>query len=42
LNSRQEYSQDRNYGILKNAISNFGVTASFTGRNDMLVDGKKV
>jgi len=42
LSSRKDYSADRNYAILKAAIASFGVKPEFTGRNDVVIDGKKV
>ena len=43
LNSKDEYSQDRNFSILQRAIDSLGVKTSFSGRNDILIgDGRKI
>ena len=35
------YSLDRQLGVIKRAVSSFGLAAELSGRNDLLVDGKK-
>ena len=42
LSSRSEYNRKRNFDIIINALSKFGIKAEQSGRNDILVDGKKV
>lgn len=42
LNAKEDHSLDRNFGILQRAIDSLGVTTSFSGRNDILVDGRKI
>lgn len=42
LNSKEEYNQDRNFGILQRAIDSLGVSTSFSGRNDVLIGDRKI
>jgi lipoate-protein ligase A len=42
LNSKADHSLDRNFGILQRAIESLGVKTTFSGRNDVLVDGRKI
>lgn len=42
MSPRNEYDKDRNFGIIIKALEKFGITAEQSGRNDILVDGKKV
>jgi lipoate-protein ligase A len=42
LNSKEDTSLERNFGILQRAIDSLGVTTSFSGRNDVLINGKKI
>ncbi len=42
LTSREQYSQDENFRIVQNALAEFGINGVRSGRNDILVDGRKV
>lgn len=42
LNSKQDHNLDRNFGILQRAIDSLGVTTHFSGRNDVLIDNRKI
>lgn len=42
LNSRQAYSKETNSRIIINALGRFGIKAYTSGRNDILVDEKKI
>ena len=42
LSGRKTYSKEQNFGIITRALSRFGIDARMSGRNDILVDGKKV
>ncbi|MFO7850329.1 MAG: lipoate--protein ligase, partial [Spirochaetia bacterium] len=42
MSSRSTYDKNRNNRIITGAIGRFGITASPSGRNDILVDGKKI
>lgn len=42
MSPRAEYDKDRNFAIIIKALEQFGITAEQSGRNDILVDGKKV
>lgn len=42
LSPKNEYDQDANFQIIIDALSQFGVNAEKSGRNDLLVDGRKV
>jgi len=42
LSGRRAYSKERNFGIIIRALSRFGIEAAMSGRNDILVDGRKV
>lgn len=42
LSPRSEYDRKRNFDIIINALAKFGVKAEQSGRNDILVNGKKI
>jgi lipoate-protein ligase A len=42
MSGREVYSKERNNEILCRAIGRFGITAEPSGRNDIVVDGRKV
>ncbi len=42
LSGRKAYSKERNFGIIIRTLSRFGLEAVLGGRNDILVDGRKV
>lgn len=42
LSSSGGYDQDANFEIIIRALARFGITAEKSGRNDILVDGKKI
>lgn len=42
LSSRSEYDRKRNFEIIIKALSKFGIKAEQSGRNDILVEGKKI
>ncbi|NBB91386.1 MAG: lipoate--protein ligase [Spirochaetes bacterium] len=42
MTSLDQYDQEENFGIIINALAEFGITAERSGRNDVLVDGRKV
>ncbi|MEK6909205.1 MAG: lipoate--protein ligase [Nanoarchaeota archaeon] len=42
LSSRSEYDRKRNFDIIIRALEKFGIKAEQSGRNDILVDGKKI
>lgn len=42
LNSKASHSLDRNFGILQRAIDSLGVKTSFSGRNDVLIENRKI
>lgn len=42
LSSSDAYSQDENFQIIINALARFGITAERSGRNDILVQEKKI
>lgn len=42
LSSKTDYSTERNFGLLQKAIDSLGVKTSFSGRNDVLIDGRKI
>jgi len=42
LSPKGEYDKKRNFDIITNALKKFGVNAEQIGRNDILVDGRKV
>ena len=42
LSSRSEYDRKRNFDITIRALAKFGIKAEQSGRNDILVDGKKI
>lgn len=42
LSPKSEYSRKRNFDIIIRALEKFGIKAEQSGRNDILVDGKKI
>jgi lipoate-protein ligase A len=42
LSSSDAYSQDENFEIIINALARFGITATRSGRNDILVNDRKI
>lgn len=42
LSSAKNYHQDDNFAIIIKALKSLGITAEKSGRNDILVDGRKV
>ncbi len=42
ISGRRDYSKERNSEIIIAALRTFGITAEASGRNDIVVDGKKV
>lgn len=42
MSSRNNYSKERNNKIIVDAIASFGVEAEASGRNDIVVEGKKI
>lgn len=42
LSGRADYSKERNSGIIIRALARFGITADASGRNDILVEGRKI
>jgi len=42
MSDRDNYSKERNNAILTRAIGRFGITAEPAGRNDIVVDGRKI
>ena len=42
LNSKSDHNLDRNFGILQRAIDSLGVQSHFSGRNDVLIDNRKI
>ncbi|MBN2049919.1 MAG: lipoate--protein ligase [Spirochaetales bacterium] len=42
LSGRNNYSIERNFEIIIRALRRFGIDAAMSGRNDILVDGRKV
>lgn len=42
LSSKADYSTERNFGLLQRAIDSVGVKTEFSGRNDVLIDGRKI
>ena len=38
----ENYSEERQYAVLKRALQACGITAELSGRNDLLVNGKKI
>ncbi len=42
LSGSETYNQETNFAIIIDALATFGITAERSGRNDILVDGKKV
>lgn len=42
LSSRESYAQDINFDILIRALAKLGIIAEKSGRNDVLVEGKKI
>ena len=42
LSARERYNQEDNFAIIVAALAELGVTAEKSGRNDILVDGRKI
>lgn len=42
MTSSDQYDQEENFSVIIDAISDFGITAERSGRNDILVDGRKI
>lgn len=42
LSAKDRYNQEDNFKIIINALGKLGITAEKSGRNDILVDGRKV
>jgi lipoate-protein ligase A len=42
MTSLDQYDQEENFRIIIEALAKFGITAERSGRNDILVDGRKV
>ena len=42
MTSLDQYDQEENFQIIIDALAEFGITAERSGRNDVLVDGRKV
>jgi len=42
LSSKKEYDRKRNFQIIINALKKFNINAETSGRNDILVEGKKI
>ncbi len=42
MSGRDSYSKNRNTQIIINALGRFGITASASGRNDIVVEGRKI
>jgi len=42
MTSSQQYDQEENFSIIIDAISDFGIRAERSGRNDILVEGRKI
>lgn len=42
MSSRASYSKERNNGIILAALARFGITAQASGRNDIVVDERKI
>ena len=42
LSSKENYSRQLNFQIITNALKRFNILAETSGRNDLVVDGKKV
>jgi len=42
MSPRENYDTQRNFSVIIKALATFGVVASPSGRNDMLVDGHKI
>ncbi len=42
LSPKRDYDQDANFDIIIKALATLGITAELSGRNDLLVDGRKV
>ncbi|HDQ13338.1 MAG TPA: lipoate--protein ligase [Sediminispirochaeta sp.] len=42
MSSRRNYSKERNFDIIIRALKRFGIDAKTSGRNDILVEGKKI
>lgn len=42
MTSKEQYRQEENFQIIIDALATFGVSAERSGRNDLLVDGRKI
>lgn len=42
LSARDQYNQEENFRIIIDALATLGITAEKSGRNDILVDGRKI
>ncbi len=42
MTSREQYSQEENFQIIIDALAAFGIPAERSGRNDLLVEGRKI
>lgn len=42
LSSKKDYDKQRNFQIVINALNKLGIKAEFSGRNDLVVEGKKI
>jgi len=42
LSSKDRYDKQRNFQIIINALKKLGINAEFSGRNDLVVDGRKI
>jgi lipoate---protein ligase len=42
MTSREQYSQEENFQIIIDALGAFGIPAERSGRNDLLVEGRKI
>lgn len=42
ISPREQYDKGRNFDIVRKALATCGVTSELSGRNDILVDGRKV
>ncbi len=42
LSSKKDYDKQRNFQIVINALNKLGIKAEFSGRNDLVVEGRKI
>ncbi|NLO60432.1 MAG: lipoate--protein ligase [Spirochaetales bacterium] len=42
MSPKQSYSKEENFSIIVDALAKFGITAQTSGRNDIVVDNKKI